>query len=207
MFKYDLMSESIETACEQLSQRIKAYALQLGRYNKRLQKNLENRYFNNNPSQFYNSLKNNDAVPSNQPPRDELRCFGSSIWKVPVQYNRKVPWLKSAIPPSREEMDTYAITDDDFVAAIKRNPNWKSPGIDPIHGYWLKNFISVHRYLFYCFNQLICLEVSPYPTLLARRTSLLIKDKTKGLIPSNYKPITCLSAIRKLLSRIVHKKL
>jgi len=89
----------------------------------------------------------------------------------------------------------YAITDDEFVAAVKRIPNWKSPGIDLIHGYWLKNFTSVHRYLFYYFNQLICLEVSPYPTLLAGRTSLLIKDKTKGLIPSNYRPITCLSAI------------
>ena len=57
VFKYDLMSQSIEKACEQLSQRIKAYALRLRHYNKRQLKYLKNRYLNNNPSQFYNSLK------------------------------------------------------------------------------------------------------------------------------------------------------
>ena len=44
-----------------------------------------------------------------------------------------------------------------------------------------------------------------FPSLLAGRTTLVIKKKAKGNIPGNYRLITCLSNVWKVLSSIVHK--
>jgi len=44
-----------------------------------------------------------------------------------------------------------------------------------------------------------CLE----PGLVAGRTVLVLKDKLKGSIPSNYRPITCLSVVWKFLTGIL----
>ena len=42
------------------------------------------------------------------------------------------------------------------------------------------------------------------PSCLTRgRTSLLQKDKNKGNVSSNYRPITCLPLIRKLLTCVI----
>ena len=46
-----------------------------------------------------------------------------------------------------------------------------------------------------------CLDSGFVPSLLTRgRTSLLQKDKSKGNVASNYRPITCLPLIWKLLT-------
>jgi len=166
---------------------------------------LQNKLFCNNQSRFYDSLDKIDDHHPDLPSREGLRSFWSGIWEVPVQYNKDASWIRSAIPSKRTAMNTCKISEEHFLAAIKKVPNWKSPGIDCIHGYWLKHFSALHHDFLCYFNQLICLDAPIYPSLLARRTSLIMKDKSKGAIPSNYRPITCLSTIWKLLSRIIHR--
>ena len=81
-------------------------------------------------------------------------------------------------------------------------PNWKSPGPDLVQGFWLKNFSSLH--------ERVRLQLKEYldsgfvPSWLTReRTSLLQKDKSKGNVASNYRPITCLRLMWKLLTGVI----
>ena len=81
-------------------------------------------------------------------------------------------------------------------------PNWKSPVPDLVQGFWLKNFSSLH--------ERVSLQLKEYlksgllPCWLARgRTSFLKKDNSKGNVASNYKPMTCLPLIWKLLTCVI----
>ena len=69
--------------------------------------------------------------------------------------------------------------------------NRKSRGPDLVQGFWLKNFSSLHERVRLQLKE--CLDSGFVPSWLTReRTSLLQKDKTKGNVASNYRPITCL---------------
>ena len=76
-------------------------------------------------------------------------------------------------------------------------PNWKSPSPDLVQGFWLKHFNSLHETLRSQLKE--WLESGFVPSWLTKgRTVSLQKDKTKGNIASNYRPITCLPIMWKL---------
>ena len=80
--------------------------------------------------------------------------------------------------------------------------NWKSLDPDLFQGCWLKDFSSLHEMLRLQLNE--CLDSRFVPSWLTRgRTSLLQKDKSKGNVASNYRPITCLSLMWKLLTGVI----
>ena len=81
-------------------------------------------------------------------------------------------------------------------------PNWKSPGPDLVQGFWLKSFSSLHERVRLQLKE--CLDKGFVPNWLTReRTSLLQKDKSKGNVASNYRPITCLPLMWKLLTGVI----
>ena len=81
-------------------------------------------------------------------------------------------------------------------------PNWKSPGADLVQGFWLENFSSFHERVRLQLKE--CLDGGFVSSWLTRgRTSFLQKDKSKGNVASNYRPITCLPLVRKLLTGVI----
>ena len=80
-------------------------------------------------------------------------------------------------------------------------PNWKSPGPDLVQGFWLNNFSRLRERVKLQLKE--CLDSGFVPSRLTRgRTSLLLKDKSKGNVASNYRPITCLPLMWKLLTGV-----
>ena len=74
--------------------------------------------------------------------------------------------------------------------------NWKAPGPDGVHGYWNKMLVSMQeRTAFHLQSRITRGEVPDWMT-----TVLLLKDKSKGNKVSNYRPITCLPLMWKLLT-------
>ena len=81
-------------------------------------------------------------------------------------------------------------------------PNWKSPGPDLVQGLSLKSFSSFHERVRVQLKE--CLDNGFAPSWLTRqRTSLLKKDKSKGNVASNYRPITSLPLMWKLLTGVI----
>ena len=81
-------------------------------------------------------------------------------------------------------------------------PNWKSPGLELVQWFWLKNFSSLHERVRLQLKE--CLDSGFVPSCLTRgRTSLLQNDKCKGDVASNYKPVTCLPLLWKLLTGVI----
>ena len=81
-------------------------------------------------------------------------------------------------------------------------PNWKSTGPDLVQGFWSKSFSSLHERVRLQLKE--CLDSGFVPSWLNRgTTSLLQKDKSKGNVASNYRPITRLSLMWKLLTGVI----
>ena len=88
---------------------------------------------------------------------------------------------------------------------LKIISNWKAPGHDGIHGFWFKKFTSIHDRLSLEMNR--CLQDAHVPEWMTKGKTILIqKDPSKGTTPNNYRPITCLPMMRKILTAQIRKK-
>ena len=85
---------------------------------------------------------------------------------------------------------------------LGRMPNWKSPGLDLVEWFWVKNFSTLHGRVRWQLKEY--LNSGFVPSWLTKgRTALLQKDKGKVKIASNYKPITYLPLMWNLLTVVI----
>ena len=93
------------------------------------------------------------------------------------------------------------ITKEDVIKKVHKIPNWKSPGLDYIQGFWLKRFSSLHQIIADILNNE--LQSAPIPEWMAESWTVLIqKNPTKSNTVVNYRPITCLNLLWELLNGI-----
>ena len=84
--------------------------------------------------------------------------------------------------------------------------NWKASGPDLVHGYWLREFTKLHGSISMQLDE--CMTTGKVPSWMTKgRTCLMLKDKSKGNIVSNYRPITCLPLMWKLLTGIIAEEI
>jgi len=82
---------------------------------------------------------------------------------------------------------------------LKGMANWKAPGLDELHAFWIKHFTKLHGRIAKQLQQ--CLTQGNVPEwMVLRRTNLAMKDETKGAEVGNYRPIACLPTTFKLLT-------
>ena len=89
---------------------------------------------------------------------------------------------------------------------LKKISNWKKPGHDGIHGFWLKKFTSIHDRLALEMNRR--LQDAQVPDWMTKgKTTLIQKDPSKGNAPYNYRPITCLPMMWKILTAQIREEI
>ncbi|CAK1603711.1 unnamed protein product [Parnassius mnemosyne] len=98
-------------------------------------------------------------------------------------------------------MNTIIITADDATEAVRRAPNWKSPGLDGRHHYWLKGFVVCHAVLAQQFQE--ALDQRSLPSLFTTGITHLVRKERDTTDPSKHLPITCLPTIDKTLTSIL----
>ena len=120
----------------------------------------------------------------------KAQTFWRGIWSERKEHHKDAEWLKDVKKElERDEgQDKIDITKDKIMRVMR---NWKAPGPDSVQDYWLKNLTSLHDKLLVYLQD--CLNCGVVPDWLPKgRTVLIQKDKAKGNIASNYRPITCL---------------
>ena len=101
-----------------------------------------------------------------------------------------------------KKQEKIDITTASLKEILNRMPNWKSSGPDLVKGFWLKTFSSLHERVRLQLKE--CLDSGFVPSWLTRgRTLSLQKDKSKGNVASNYRPIICLPLMWKLLTVVI----
>ena len=99
--------------------------------------------------------------------------------------------------------DNITITTEMVIAKVKKIPNWKAPGPDGVQGFWLKNLTSLHERIANQINDMIN-NGEEIPTWLTQgRTALCQKDPQRGSAVNNFRPISCLPLMWKLMTGII----
>ena len=202
--KYSIRVKRLNVAVEELKQRITAIAAKLRRYQGWVDSYRQNRLFEKNQRQFYRELdQEEERCDDDQPVAEESKQFWGNIWSQSADHKKDAKWLQdfqSEVNVKKQEK--IDITTGSLKNIVGRMPNWKSPGPDLVQGFWLKSFSSLHERVRLQLKE--CLDCGFVPSWLTRRrTSLLQKDKSKGNAASNYRPITCLPLMWKLLTGVV----
>ena len=98
-----------------------------------------------------------------------------------------------------------AIETEETTYAISKRSNWKSPGIDKVTNFWLKNLISIHQDMAKAYIN-ITENPSDVPDWLLEGLPYLLPMTEETKNPKNYRPITCLLMMYKILTFIITER-
>ena len=192
---------------EMLKQRLQACTGKLKRFQDRIKGYHQNNLFKNNQRKLYSELKGASTEQDAPDPGSSI-AFWSNIWSIEVEHEKNTEWINKT-----KQRHNNITRDADFQVnleilkkQIKKVPNWKAPGPDQAQGYYLKNFTNLHRRIADQLQNWVRIGQVP-EWLTLGRTVLIQKDKGKGNISSNYRPITCLPLMWKLLTGMMNEKI
>ena len=141
---------------------------------------------------------------NNANPDAESKKFLEEIWDKEVTHNEKAEWINTINSHTRNVpvQAEITITGENIQKQLKKMVKWKASGPDNAHGYWLRGFSSLHDTITVQLDDY--LRTGEVPLWMTKgRTCLIQKDASKGNIVTNYRPITCLPLMWKLLTRIL----
>ncbi|CAG5038568.1 unnamed protein product [Parnassius apollo] len=138
------ITQKLTERIDDLKQRIAAWGKRIRRYTERSTRFNQNRLFQSDQKRLYESLERPMVSGTGPAPNQaDTVAFWRGLWSEPVNHSEG-PWTEvmtsqcAGITP----MDPVIITPDDVAEAVRRAPNWKSPGLDGLHHYWLKGFMA-----------------------------------------------------------------
>ena len=130
------------------------------------------------------------------PGAEESIKFWSELWDNPIDHDRNTEWIM-AVEKELEcvtQQGKIDITKEDVFIHLRKMPNWKAPGPDGLHGFWLKKFTSLHQAMVKHLDD--CIQTGDVPNWIVESRKVLIqKDARKGNAAGNYRPIVCLNLL------------
>ena len=90
-----------------------------------------------------------------------------------------------------------------MISQLRKIPNWKCPGLDRVQGYWLENLQALHERIATKMDDMINNGIHIPKCMTTGKTILCQKDPGKGNSVDNYRPISCLPLMWKLMTGII----
>ena len=202
--RYQLHTKNISECIEALKQEIIALKTRTERYTTRCKFYRQNKIFETNQKRFYNEIDGKMQSTSEKlPPKEEVMNFWSRIWENESKHNNKAEWVKdiSEEYDNIPKQNNLKIDKKMVKKSAQKMKNWKSSGTDGIQGFWIKNLTNLHERMAPQLQQV--LEGNLPDWICFGRTTLILKDPSHPLNPANYRPITCLPTLWKLLTSII----
>ena len=110
------------------------------------------------------------------PDAKESKEFWEGIWSEPKKHKEDAEWLKEIKDVSRPQQEEMYITTEKVYNQCRKIPNWKAPGPDGIHGFWLKKLPAYYRTIAEQLEKIVYGEEESSGWMTSRRTVLCIKD-------------------------------
>lgn len=195
-------------ALDTLKQKLAVYTTRLRRYKGSNERKIQNMQFNRSEKQFYQNLEKKEEIPIIPPSNDEIKNFWENMWSQPKLHNHTATWINTEQERHRnipQQID-YIITTQELTKTIQKTHNWKAPGIDHIHNFWYKKFTFLHTYLTEQLNKII-LEPHKMPQFLTQGNTYIKPKNQETQNPANYRPITCLPTLYKIITAIITQKI
>ena len=139
------------------------------------------------------------------PTKEDIEKFWKPLYENEKEYHKHAAWLQEYKTSANNITEaTYSeITTNEIESATSEFSNWKSPGLDKLHNFWWN---KLHPKVAVAFDKLI-VQPENCPDWLTTGQTTLIAKKEPTRNPSNYRPITCLPIMYKILSSIVTSRM
>ena len=126
--------------------------------------------------------------------------FGVSEKRITETQNVwKIWWERERVNDERSQ-ERVSISVEKIRKQCRKIPNWKAPGRNSVQGYWIKNLSSLHQQVSSQMNRILMGEDDLSEWMTHDRTVLCQKDPQKGNTADNYRPITWLPLMWRLLT-------
>ena len=191
-----------------LNNKIKAIGNSIRIYDEKFKSKVENKQFLENPQKFYRNMGKNQIQIRSPPDKQELERFWKNIYENPEQHNLETNWLEELREDFQPipQMQDIDITEEEFKKQIASTSNFKSPGIDQVQNFWIKQFPALHKEYANALNRIMHNEEGP-PEWLTEGVTYLLPKTQETQLPNKYRPITCLPTIYKMLTGIITEKI
>ena len=202
--KYRVKVKGLDVVIEELKQRLLAKNHKLMRYEQRIKQYRINRLFDQDQKKVYQEL-NGESSPGNDiPDAEESKKFWSDIWSQERTHMKEAEWL-NVLREEKDDVqqDVFIISEEVVKEQCKKIPNWKAPGPDGVQGYWLKRLTSLHSRMAAQMNEMVNNGGQVPDWMTKGRTVLCQKDPSKGAEVGNFRPISCLPLMWKLMTGII----
>jgi len=191
-----------------LKQKLAVYSSRLRKYKESNVRKQQNNLFRNSEKRFYNNLNNIKEIKITPPSKEAITTFWQTIWSNPVEHNNTAHWIETEQQRYQHINNRIdiTITTDEITQITKKTHNWKAPGVDGLQNYWYKHFTSTHSYLATCITDTI---KHPHKTpIFLTKGKTYVKPKNNDTEnPSNYRPITCLPTLYKIITSLITQKI
>ena len=142
------------------------------------------------------------------PDADQSRVSWSCTWSESKEHNRNAECLKRLKEENNyQKQECLVITKDMVSKQSRKILNWKAPGRDGAQGFCIKKLTNLHEQTAFQLNKIMNGSEKLPDWLTYGRTVSCQKDRTKGNAVDNYRPISCLPLIWKLLTGIISEHL
>ncbi|XP_063592467.1 uncharacterized protein LOC134769657 [Penaeus indicus] len=206
--KYHVKNKGTKVVIEELKQRVQAKAAKVKRCENRSNQYRQNRMFQSNRKRLFEELEGNISNETVVPDAEESRTFWNNIWGKSTKHNTEAEWLQDLKDEytNKPKQADIVINKKMLDNQMRKMPNWKAPGLDGLQGFWLKNFTSLRERICQQLNE--CLGEREVPNWMTKgRTVLIMKDKEKGRDVKNFRPVTCLPLMWKLLTGVLSEEM
>ena len=184
--------------------KLKAESNRLKKYDQKEKRRFQNCLFTENPKKFYRTICNDTIEISKLPNENQLADFWKSLYGDSTEHNRNAEWIEETKQELAESppMHEIVISEETIKNKLRITSNFKSPGPDKIQNFWMKQLSSLHPYYAQSFRRLINNEEQA-PVWLTEGTTHLLPKSENTDQPNQYRPITCLPTVYKLLTGII----
>ncbi|CAG4982572.1 unnamed protein product [Parnassius apollo] len=193
LFQPDI-TQRLTEGIDDLKQKITAWGKRIRRFTESSRWFNQNRLFQSDQKRFYTSLERPEVGGAGPgPDQANTAAFWRGLWSEPVNHSVG-PWTVVVMSQctSVTPIDPVIITPDGVDEAIRRAPNWKSPGLEH---YWLKVFVVCHTVFARQFQE--DLDQKSLPILFTTGITHLVPKDRDTTDSGKYRPITCLPTIYK----------
>ena len=128
----------------------------------------------------------------------------SDIWSVEKKHKQDASLLQEIKQDiGKMEQRNVVIDESNVNNQCKKVSNWKASGHDGVQGFWIKRFSKLHSRIASQLNEMLEGNEEKPPWMTYGRTVLCQNDVSKGTAVDNFRPITCLPLMWKLMTGII----
>ena len=126
---------------------------------------------------------------TNPPRQQAVEQFWKDILENEKSYNFESNWIdvEETLYKKMKSPEWKKLEINEMTAVIRFSHNWKTPGADKIHNFWLKYLTSMHKQLLEAFNEILK-EPHNMPRWITEGIAYLLPKSTETRNPKTTGP-------------------